>query len=94
MPNKDKDISKNVLSTVKKRTGKSVTEKDIQQIASGVKSSTIKSETQLRQLINQVAALVNVQVSEETIKEIIHAVKSSNLDSSNLTQLMGALMKK
>lgn len=89
-----KDISKNVLNTVKKKTGKTVSEKDIQEIASGVKSSTVKSEAQLRQLINQVASLVNVQVSEETIQEIVHAVKSSNLDSSNISQLMSVLMKK
>jgi uncharacterized protein YpuA (DUF1002 family) len=90
----NKDFSKNVLNTVKKKTGKSVSEKDIQDIASGVNSSTVKSEAQLRQLINQVASLVNVQVSEDTIKEIIHAVKSSNLDSSNISQLMSVLTKK
>jgi len=89
-----KDFSKNVLNTVKKKTGKSVSEKDIQNLASGVKSSTIKNEAQLRQLINQVAALVNVKVSEETIQDIIHAVKSSNLDSSNISDLMSALLKK
>lgn len=89
-----KDFSKNVLNTVKKKTGKAVSEKDIQKLASGVKSSTVKSEAQLRQLINQVASLVNVPVSEETIKEIVNAVKSSDLDGSNITQLMGALLKK
>lgn len=89
-----KDLSKNVLNTVKKKTGKTISEKDIHKIASGVKPSTLQSETQLRQLINQVAGLVNVKVPEETVQQIISAVKSSKLDSNNLTQLMEALMKK
>jgi hypothetical protein len=90
----EKDLSKNVLNTVKKKTGKAVSEKDITNLASGVKPSTMKSEKQLRELINSVAGLVGANVSEETIQEIIQAVKSSNLDGSNISQLMGALMKK
>ncbi|MNI21984.1 hypothetical protein D3C73_755270 [compost metagenome] len=90
----NKDVSKDVLNAVKKRTGKSVTPKDIQKIASGVKPSTVQSEVQLRQLIKQVASLVNAKVSEETINEIDHAVKSSKLDAGNMQQLMGAMLGK
>ncbi|TXK76578.1 stage VI sporulation protein F [Paenibacillus sp. N3.4] len=89
-----KDMSKDVLSIVKKKTGKSVTPKDIQKIASGVKPSTMQSETQLRQLIKQVSGLVNVKVSEETINDIIQAVKSSNLDTNNMQQLMSMMLGK
>lgn len=89
-----KDLSKDVLNTVKKKTGKSISEKDINKLASGVKPSTLQSEKQLRQLINQVAGLINVKLSEDTMQEIISAVKSSKLDSTNLNQLMNALMKK
>jgi len=88
------DLSKNVLNSVKKKTGKAVSEKDIHQLASGVKPSTMKSDAQLRELIQSVAGLVNVKVSEETIRDIISAVKSSNLDGNNISQLMGALLKK
>jgi uncharacterized protein YpuA (DUF1002 family) len=90
----DKDVSKEVLNVVKKKTGKSVSEKDIQKLASGVKPSTIQSEAQLRQLIKQVSGLVNAQVSEETINEIIQAVKSSKLDVGNMQQLMSMMMGK
>lgn len=90
----NKDMSKDVLSVVKKKTGKSVTPKDIERIASGVKPSTLQSETQLRQLIKQVSGLVNVKVSEETINDIIQAVKSSKLDSNNMQQLMNMMMGK
>ncbi|MZQ84387.1 hypothetical protein GQF01_19910 [Paenibacillus sp. 5J-6] len=87
-------MSKDVLSVVKKKTGKNVTPKDIERIASGVKPSTLQSETQLRQLIKQVSGLVNVKVSEETINDIIQAVKSSKLDSNNMQQLMNMMMGK
>ncbi|KQX68771.1 MULTISPECIES: stage VI sporulation protein F [unclassified Paenibacillus] len=90
----NKDISKDVLNVVKKKTGKSVTAKDIEKIANGVKPSTLQSETQLRQLIKQVSGLVNVKVSEETINDIIQAVKSSKLDSNNMQQLMNMMMGK
>lgn len=90
----DKDMSKDVLNVVKKKTGKSVTSKDIQKIASGVKPSTLQSEAQLRQLIKQVSGLVNVKVSEETVNEIIQAVKSSKLDTNNMQQLMQMMLGK
>ncbi|KRF12186.1 stage VI sporulation protein F [Paenibacillus sp. Soil787] len=90
----NKDISKDVLNVVKKKTGKSVTSKDIEKLASGVNQSTLQSETQLRQLIKQVSGLVNVKVSEETINDIIQAVKSSKLDTNNMQQLMNMMMGK
>ncbi|MBP1988904.1 stage VI sporulation protein F [Paenibacillus eucommiae] len=90
----NKDVSKDVLNVVKKKTGKAVSEKDIQKLASGVKPSTMKSEAELRQLIKRVSDLVNVKVPEHTVNEIIQAVKSSKLDSGNLQQLMGAMLGK
>jgi uncharacterized protein YpuA (DUF1002 family) len=84
----NKDVSKDVLSVVKKKTGKSVTEKDIQKLAVTVKPSTLQSEAALRQLIKQVSALVNTQVSESTVNEIINAVKSSKINPANVEQLM------
>ncbi|GKS11836.1 stage VI sporulation protein F [Paenibacillus chitinolyticus] len=90
MPRNPKDI----LNTVKKKTGKSVTEKDIQKLASGVKPSTVQDEAQLRQLIKQVSQLVGIDVAEETVKEIVHAVKSSKLDGGNLQQMMNLIMKR
>lgn len=90
----NKDVSKDVLNVVKKKTGKAVSEKDIQKLASGVKPSTMKSEAELRQLIQKVSDLVNVKVPEHTVNEIIQAVKSSKLDSGNLQQLMGMMLGK
>jgi hypothetical protein len=88
------NISKDVLNTVNKKAGKSVTEKDIQKLASGVKPSTIRNEKQLRQLIKQVAGMVKVPVSEATINEIVSAVQKSGMNPNNLESLMKMMMKK
>lgn len=84
----NKDLSKDVLNIVKKKTGKNVTTNDIYKLASGVKPSTLQSEAQLRQLIKQVAALVNAPVSESTTKEIVDAIKKSKMNTENLEQMI------
>lgn len=87
-----KDMSKDVLKAVKTKTGKSVTQKDIHKLASNVKPSTMQSEEQLRQLIKQVASMVNVPVTEQTMNEIVKAVKGSNLNPNNMEALMKMMM--
>ncbi|SDC39959.1 Stage VI sporulation protein F [Paenibacillus sp. UNCCL117] len=89
-----KNMSKDVLSVVKKKTGKNVSEKDIYKLASGVKPSTMQSDAQLRQLIKQVSGLVNVPVSEQTMNELISAIKGSKMSTTNMEQLMKMIMKK
>jgi uncharacterized protein YpuA (DUF1002 family) len=90
----NKDVSKNVLNVVKNKTGKNVSEKDIQKLANGVKPETIQSEAALRQLIKQVSGLVNVNVSEATVNEIINAVKTSKMNPSSIEQLMKVMIGK
>lgn len=89
-----KQNPKDILNVVKNKTGKSISEKDIQKLASGVKPSTLQSEEQLRQLIRQVSSLVNVKVSESTMNDIIQAVKSSKVNPNSLEQLMKMISKK
>lgn len=88
----NKDVSKEVLNVVKKKTGKQVSQQDIYKLASGVKPSTMQSEAQLRQLIKRVAALVNAPVSDSTINEIIQAIKSSNVNPNNLEQMVQMML--
>ncbi|MFD2672881.1 stage VI sporulation protein F [Marinicrinis sediminis] len=90
----DRNLSKDVLNTVNKKTGKKVTSQDIHKIASNVKPSTFQSEKQLRQLIKQVSSLVNIPVSESTIKEIVNAVQKSGANTSNMESLMKMMMGK
>jgi uncharacterized protein YpuA (DUF1002 family) len=89
-----KDMSKDVLNSIKKKTGKNVSEKDIQKLASGVKPSTVQSERQLRQLIKQVSGMVNIPVSETTINEIVHAVQKSGVNPNSMESLMKLMMGK
>jgi uncharacterized protein YpuA (DUF1002 family) len=84
----NKNVSKDVLHVVNKKTGKNVSVKDIQRLASNVKPATMQSEASLRQLIKQVSGLVSANVSENTVNEIIHAVKSSNMNIENIEQLV------
>jgi uncharacterized protein YpuA (DUF1002 family) len=84
----NKNVSKDVLNTVNKKTGKNGSEKDIQKPASRVKPTTMQSEDQLRQLITQVSGLVNANVSENTVNEIIRAVKSINMSTDNIEHLV------
>ncbi|WJH34212.1 stage VI sporulation protein F [Paenibacillus sp. CC-CFT747] len=90
----DKNVQKDVLNAINSKTGKKVTEKDINKLASGVKPSTLQSEEQLRQLIKQVSGMVNIPVSESTVNDIIHAVKGSNLNTGSLEQLMKMMASK
>ena len=54
----------------------------------------MQSEAQLRQLIKQVSSLVNIPVSEATIKELIHAIKSSKVDQNSMEQLVKMISSK
>jgi galactokinase/mevalonate kinase-like predicted kinase len=87
------EISKNVLNVVKSKTGKQVSEQTIKKLASGVNSSTLKNDAQLKSLILKVSKTVNVTVSNDTIDEIIRSIKSvGNL--SSLEQVIKSMIKK
>lgn len=90
----DKKLSNDILGTVNKKTGKHITENSIKRIASSVNADTMKSDTQLRALIKQVSQMAGVPVTEETIKEIVKAVKQSGMNMNNLEGLMKMMMKK
>ncbi len=89
-----KNISKDVLNVINKKTGKTVTQKDIHKLAGNVKPSTISDENQLRQLIRQVSKMANVPVSSATENEIIQAIKKSGLNPKNLEDMMSVILGK
>lgn len=92
MPNRN--LPREVLKAVNRKTGKSIAASDIQKLASGVKPSTVQSEAQLRQLIRNVAKLANVPVSESTVQDIVKAVRQSGLNPQNLEKMIGSMLKK
>jgi hypothetical protein len=90
----NKNVPKDVFKMVKNKTGKSVSENDIQKIANGVTAETVQSEAQLRQLIQQVSGLVGIPVTEATTREIIQAVQGSKMNLGSLDQLMKLIIKR
>ena len=89
-----KNLSKDVLQAVNRKTGKTITPSQVQKLASSVKPSTMQDEKQLRQLIKQVGAMANVPVSEATINDIVKAVKASGMNPNNMQNLMQMMLKK
>jgi uncharacterized protein YpuA (DUF1002 family) len=90
----DKKFPKDLLGAVNKKAGKNISENSIKKIASSVTPSTLQSETQIRQLVKQVSAMANVPVSDETMNEIVSAVKKSGLNMNNLESLVRMMIKK
>ncbi|WP_223066619.1 stage VI sporulation protein F [Paenibacillus caui] len=90
----NKNISKEALNLINKKSGKNISEGAVKKLASTVKPSTLQNEAQLRQLIKQVSAMAKVPVSEATINEIVGAVKKSGKNPQNMEALMKMMMKK
>lgn len=89
-----KNFPKDALNAINKKSGKSISENAVKKLASTVKPETLQSEAKLRQLIKQVSAMANIPVSEDTIKDIVSAVKKSGMNPSSLEGLMKMMMKK
>jgi uncharacterized protein YpuA (DUF1002 family) len=90
----DRDLSKDALNAINKKTGKNITPGAVKKLASTVKPGTMQNEAQLRQLIKQVSAMAKVPVSETTVQEIINAVKKGGAGSGTMESLMKMLLKK
>lgn len=90
----DKNFPKDILGAVNKKAGKNISENSIKKIASNVTPSTLQNEVQIKQLIKQVSAMANVPVSDETMKEIVNAVKKSGMNLNNLESLVKMMIKK
>jgi len=89
-----KNFSKDALNAINKKTGKNITEGAVKKLASSVKPGTMQNEAQLRQLIKQVSSMAKVPVTEETVQEIVNAVKKGGASSGTMESLMKMLLKK
>jgi len=85
---------KDLLGAVNKKIGKNISENQVKKIASGVNAGTLQSEAQIRQLIKQVSTMAKVPVSEETVKDIVAAVKKSGMNMGSLESLIKMMVKK
>ena len=89
-----KNIPKDVLGAINKKTGKNITESAVKKIASGVDSGTMKDEAELRKLIKQVAAMAKIKLNEETMNDIVRTVKATGMSSSGMESFIKMMMKK
>lgn len=83
-----RQASSDVLKLINNKTGKKVKASDVKRLAGRVNQSTVKDEKQLRKLIKQVGALVNVKVSEQLTNEIVQAVRKSGMNPHNLESMI------
>ncbi|MGZ9586892.1 stage VI sporulation protein F [Paenibacillus marinisediminis] len=88
------NIPKDALNAINKKIKKPITEKQIKKLGESVKPSTLENETQLRQLIKQVAQMANVPVTESTVNDIVAAVKKSGVNANSMEALMKFILKK
>ncbi|KIL39486.1 hypothetical protein SD70_19560 [Gordoniibacillus kamchatkensis] len=86
------NISKNALQFINRKSGKKISEQAIKKIASSVKPSTFKSDSELRSLIMQVSKMANIPVSDATVNEIIRTVKGAG--GTGLAQLIKSMLSK
>lgn len=84
----------NMLNAVSKKLGRKVSKGSINKLAAGVTPSTAKSEQQLRQLIEQVAKMAGVKVSEQTTRELIRTIRNNQEQPGNLLSLLKQMQKK
>ncbi|OMF35174.1 hypothetical protein BK133_10690 [Paenibacillus sp. FSL H8-0548] len=89
-----KDFSKDILNSINKKTGKSISENSVKKLASGVTAETMTDEAELRKLIKQVSEMAKVKVAESTVNDIVKAVKASGMSASNMESLMKMMIKK
>jgi uncharacterized protein YpuA (DUF1002 family) len=89
-----KNFSKEALNAINKKAGKNITEGAVKKLASTVKPGTMQNEAQLRQLIKQVSSMAKVPVTEETVQEIINAVKKGGASTGTMETLMKMMLKK
>jgi len=88
-----KDSSKDVLSAINKKTGKNISSAAVQKIASKVGPSTMSSDVELRKLIKQVANMAKIKVTDNTMEDIVKAVKASGMNTSNMESLIKMMLK-
>lgn len=89
-----KDMSKDVLGAINKKTGKNISESAVKKIAGGVTAETMQNEAELRKLIKQVSDMAKVKVSDSTVNDIVKAVKASGMTTGGMETIMKMMMKK
>lgn len=88
-----KDLSKDVLGAIKRKTGKSITTNSVGKIASTVQPNTLENEAELKKLIRRVADMANIKLSDAKLNDVAKTIQSSGMKTSNLEALMKMMIK-
>lgn len=88
-----KDLSKDVLGAIKRKTGKNITTNSVGKIASTVQPNTLENEAELKKLIRRVADMANIKLSDAKLNEVAKTIQSSGMKTSNLEALMKMMIK-
>nr|WP_127494196.1 stage VI sporulation protein F [Paenibacillus sp. ATY16] len=88
-----KDLSKDVLNAINKKTGKNISENAVKKLANGVSASTMQNEDELRKLIKSVSDMAKVPVSDKTMNDIVKAVKASGMSIGGIESLIKMMIK-
>jgi len=88
-----KDLSKDVLGAIKRKTGKNISASSVGKVAGTVQPDTLENEAELKKLIRRVANMANIKLSDAKLNEIAHTIKASGVKTSNLESLMKMMMK-
>lgn len=88
-----KDLSKEVLGAIKRKTGKNISATSVGKVADTVQPDTLENEIELRKLIRRVADIASIKLSDDKLDEITRTIQSSGLKTSNLEALMKMMIK-
>ncbi|GIP15159.1 hypothetical protein J40TS1_08010 [Paenibacillus montaniterrae] len=88
-----KDLSKEVLGAIKRKTGKNISANSVGKVASTVQPNTLENEAELKKLIRRVADMANIKLSDAKLNDVAKTIQSSGMKSSNLEALMKMMMK-
>jgi len=88
-----KDLSKDVLGAIKKKTGKNISASSVNKVANTVHSNTLEDEAELRKLVKRVADMANIKLSDAKLSEVVRTIKASGMKTSNIEYLMKMMMK-
>lgn len=88
-----KDLSKDVLNAIKKKTGKNISTNSVNKIASTVQPGTLENEAELRKLVKSIGDMAKVSMSEAQLDNVVRTIKASGVKTSNIETLMKMLIK-
>ncbi len=79
---------KSVLKQLQKNIGSSVNMDSLMKIAKSVDDQSMKDPESLRKLIKQIAKTADVQVSDDTVKELVQTIQKQKIGMSHIQSLL------